>query len=132
LSWQPLPVSRSGPILILANALSIRNLLCRSLERRGYLSLEIEHARDLATELRHGRAELLIIDVSSTTGVETAIALARIHPNFKILAIVAASLDDNQIPGRLQVLPRPFGLDRFVNCVDRLLHRSDLSETGER
>ena len=69
-------------------------------------------------------AELLIIDASTSKGVDTAIALARIHPNFKILALVAGALDGNAIPGRLQVLPKPFALDTFVGCVDRLMKPS--------
>jgi putative transposase len=121
-----------GPILILENDVSIRNLLCRLLERRGYASVEIQETHDLAAELKARSAELLVIDVSTTKGVDTAIGLARIHPNLKILALVAGSLDGNAIPGRLQVLPKPFGLDSFVDCVDRLLERSASPETGER
>jgi hypothetical protein len=124
LSSRPLFVSPSGPILILANDLSIRNLLCRLLERRGYLSVEIDQTQDLAMELKERSVELVIIHVSNTTDIETAIALALIHPNFKILAIMAASLDGNEIPGRFQVLPKPFHLDSFVDRVDRLLDRS--------
>ena len=131
LASQPLLVSPSGSILILAKDLSIRNLLCRLLERRGYVSVEIEHAQDLRTELRERSVELVIIDVSNTRDLETAIALARVHPNFKILAIVSASLDGSEIPGRLQMLPRPFRLDSFVDRVDRLLDRSDSPETEE-
>jgi CheY-like chemotaxis protein len=131
-SSQPLLAGSPGPILILENDVSIRNLLCRLLERRGYASVEIQETHDLAAELKARSAELLVIDVSTTKGVDTAIGLARIHPNLKILALVAGSLDGNAIPGRLQVLPKPFGLDSFVDCVDRLLERSASPETGER
>jgi CheY-like chemotaxis protein len=124
LSSQALIAGSPGPILILENDLSIRNLLCRLLERRGYSIVEIQDPHDLAGELKARGAELLIIDTSTTKGVDTAIALARIHPNFKILALVAGSLDGDEIPGRLQVLPKPFALDTFVDCVDRLLERS--------
>jgi hypothetical protein len=120
----PLLAGSPGPILILENDLSIRNLLCRLLERRGYSSVEIQESHDLAKELKARSAELLIIDASTSKGVDTAIALARIHPNFKILALGAGSLDGNAIPGRLQVLPKPFALDTFVDCVDRLLEQS--------
>jgi DNA-binding NtrC family response regulator len=127
----PLLAGSAGPILILENDLSIRNLLCRLLERRGYASVEIRETQDLGVELKARSAELLVIDVSTTRGVDTAIALARIHPNFKILALVAGSLDTNAIPGRFQVLPKPFALDRFVDGVDRLLEQSVSPETGD-
>jgi hypothetical protein len=127
---QPLFVSPSGPILILANDVSIRNLLCRLLERRGYLGVEIDQTQDLAMELKERSVELVIIHVSNTTDIETAIALARIHPNFTILAIMAASLDGNEIPGRFQVLFKPFALDTFVDCVDSLLEQSARVDQG--
>jgi CheY-like chemotaxis protein len=129
LSLAPVLVRAPRPILILEDDLSIRNLICRLLERRGYFSVEIEQVRDLAAQLRERNAELLVIDVSTTQGVETAIALARIHPNFKILALTAKTLDDHEIPGRLQILPKPFALESFVDCVDRLLDRSALPQT---
>jgi hypothetical protein len=94
--------------------------------------VQIQEAHELAAELKAGSDKLLVIDVSTTKGVDTAIALARIHPNFKILALVAGSLDNNAmagsfdnnaIPGRFQVLPKPFPLDSFMDCVDRLMGR---------
>jgi hypothetical protein len=132
LSWQPLLARSPGLILILENDVPTRNLLRRLLERRGYASFEIQETHDLAAELKARRAELLVIDVSTTKGVDTAIALALIHPNFKILALVAGSLDGNAIPGRFQVLPKPFALDGFVDCVVRLLGQSFPPETGLR
>jgi CheY-like chemotaxis protein len=117
---QPLPCS----IVILESDLSIRKLLRRLLERRGYLTVEIEQVDGLASELRNRRADLLIVDVSATpeTGLEAILALARVHPNLKILALSAETLD-SEIPGRLLVLPKPFPLDRFVDCVDRLVQQ---------
>jgi PleD family two-component response regulator len=120
---RPLLSRAPGAILILENDLPIRNLLCRLLERGGYSGVQIQEVQNLAAELKARSAELLVIDVSTTKGIDTAIALARIHPNLKILALGAGSLDGNAIPGRLQVLPKPFTLDRFVDCVDRQLER---------
>jgi hypothetical protein len=44
------------------------------LERRGYLSVEIDQNQDLAMELKERSVELVIIHVSNTTDIETAIA----------------------------------------------------------
>jgi len=128
---QPLPAAASGPILILESDLSIRKLLRRLLERRGYFTVEISHAGNLAGELRDRRADLLIVDVSAVpeTGVEGLVELAHAYPTLKILALSAESLQDSEIPGRLLALPKPFALDRFVDCVDRLLGRSSSPNT---
>jgi CheY-like chemotaxis protein len=123
---QPVAAAARGPILILESDLSIRKLLRRLLERRGYFTVEVSHPGQLARELRDRPADLLIVDVSATPeiGVDAVVALAREHPSLKILALSAETLQDNEIPGRLLVLLKPFPLDRFVDCVDRLLERS--------
>ena len=111
-----------GPILIFESDVSIRRLLRRLLERRGYFTVEIAQASDLAGELRGRRADLLIVDVSTPeSGIDTVVSLARAYPNLKILALSAEKLAEIEIPERLLVLPKPFPLDHFVDCVDRLL-----------
>lgn len=115
-----------GPILIFESDVSIRRLLRRLLERRGYFTVEIAQAGDLAGELRGRRADLLIVDVSTPeSGIDTVVALARAYPNLKILALSAEKLAEMEIPERLLVLPKPFPLDHFVDCVDRLLRQSN-------
>jgi CheY-like chemotaxis protein len=120
---EPPPAPPPGPILILEDDLSIRKLLRRQLDRRGYLTEEVSHADDLAVELLGCGASLLIVDVSAarTPGVEAVVALALAHPHLKILALSAESLQASEIPGRLVALPKPFPLDSFVDCVERLL-----------
>ncbi len=129
---QPAPAAVPGPILILESDLSIRKLLRRLLERRGYFIVEIAEAEGLALELRGRRASLLIVGASTmdARGVEALVALARSHPALKILALSTHSFEGREIPGRLQALPKPFGLDRFVECVDRLLDRSTAATAG--
>ncbi len=112
----------SGPILIFESDLSIRKLLRRLLERRGYLTVEVAEAGDLGRELRDRRAHLLIVDVSAPQiGIHAVVELARAYPNLKILALSAEKLPESEIPSGLLALPKPFPLDRFVECVDRLL-----------
>lgn len=120
---QPSPASTLGHILILENDLSIRKLLRRLLDRRGYSTIEISQAEDLAEELRNRRADLLVIDVAAAghPGLEAAIELARVHSSLKILALSGESLKDYEVPGRVLALPKPFPLESFVDCVDRLL-----------
>jgi CheY-like chemotaxis protein len=118
-----------GSILILETDLSIRKMLRRLLERRGYRAMEVEQAEDLEGELRDGGADLLVIDVSApgADGVQALLELGRVHPNLKILALSGASLAHaehaDEIPGRFLTLPKPFALDSFLACVDRLLGR---------
>jgi CheY-like chemotaxis protein len=121
---QPIATS-PAPILILESDLSIRKLLRRLLERRGYNAVEVAQAEDLAAEMLDRNVDLLIVDVSAVeAGVEAVVAFARALPSLKILALSAEPLLANEIPERLLVLPKPFALDSFVDCVDRLLGRS--------
>jgi CheY-like chemotaxis protein len=129
---QPILAAVPDPVLILESDLSIRKLLRRLLERRGYVIVELAQADDLASELRDRRAGLLIVDAAAmgANGVEALVALARAHPSLKILALSTDSFEGHEIPGRLLALPKPFPLDRFVECVDRLLQRSLATTAG--
>ena len=129
----PFPAVASAPILILESDLSIRKLLRRLLERRGYLAAEISHADQLAGALGHHHYALLVVDVSETgtMSVELIAALAHAHPSLKILVLSGESHAGTgragEFPSRLLALPKPFPLDSFVHCVDRLLGRAGKS-----
>jgi CheY-like chemotaxis protein len=121
-SAQLLAVSTPATILILEEDLSIRKLLRRLLERRGYHTVEIERIEDLAGELLDRPVDLLIVDVSTAeAGLEAVVQLARALPDLKILALSAEALKDDEVAGRLLVLPKPFPLESFVDSVDRTL-----------
>jgi CheY-like chemotaxis protein len=127
----PPPAAAPGPILIFESDVSIRKLLRRLLERRGYITVEIVRAVDLGAELGARPADLLIVDISTPeSSIDTVVSLARAHPNLKVLALSAEKLTDLEIHERLLVLPKPFALDRFVDCVDRLLQRPGASSAG--
>ncbi len=119
----PPPAPTPAPVLILEDDLSIRKLLRRLLERRGYCTVELSHADDLARELLERGASLLVVDVAATgaNGVKAVVAMASAHPGLKILALSAESLQGSEIPGRLLALPKPFPLDSFIDSVERLL-----------
>jgi DNA-binding response OmpR family regulator len=104
-------------ILILESDLSTRKLFGRLLDRRGYFTHEVIEPENLPTELRERRVDLLIID----TGLDAALALARVHPNLKILALSVESLNCAEVPAHCLVLTKPFSLDTFLESVHRLL-----------
>jgi DNA-binding response OmpR family regulator len=110
-------------ILILESDPSIRKLLRRLLDRRGYFTHEVIEPGDLAAELRERRVDLLIIDLPlmGGNGLDAAFALARVHPDLKVLALSLEPLDSAEIPGRCLALAKPFSLEMFVACADRLL-----------
>jgi CheY-like chemotaxis protein len=123
-SPRPLPDAPPAVILIFENDLSIRKLLRRLLERRGYTTVEVERTGNLKAELKNRLADLLVIDVSDhEVSLQDLITLGRAHPGLKILALSVDAPQDNEIPDRLVTLPKPFSLDRFVECVDRLVKR---------
>lgn len=121
-SPRPLPDTPPGVILILESDLSIRKLLRRLLDRRGYSTVEIEQSGNLKTELENRVADLLVIDVTENEpiSVQALVSLARAHPGLKILALSTEAAQDYEMPNRLVMLLKPFSLDRFVECVDRL------------
>jgi CheY-like chemotaxis protein len=135
---QPILAAVPGSILILEGDLSIRKLLCRLLQRRGYSTAEIAQAEELAAELNDGLFDLLIADVSATgtTDVGALAALAYAHPRLKILALalsaksVTSAKHDHEVSSRLFALPKPFAMDSFVDCVDRIMERSSLANNG--
>ncbi|HEX5227868.1 MAG TPA: hypothetical protein VFW44_09165 [Bryobacteraceae bacterium] len=127
-SPRPLPDIAPGTVLILESDLSIRKLLRRLLERRGYSAVEVASARDLTQDVGKHLADLLVIDVSDPADQEALnekalLALAHEHKGLKILALSMEAPRQNDIPQRLLTLPKPFSLDRFVECVDRLLEQ---------
>ena len=114
------PAKRS--VLILESDLSIRKLLRRLLERRGYVTIEVAQSSDLSSELRDRRADLLIVDVSlPDTSLDAVLMATEPYSALKLLVLSEEKLDEKEIPGRLLALPKPFPLDRFVDSVDSLL-----------
>lgn len=118
----PVLALRTPRLIILESDLSIRKMLRRLLERRGYLTIETSQVEEVSALLRDRRADLLIVDLSASNQVNMpcVLSIARAYPNLKILAISSEPLEE-QIPGRLQVLPKPFALDSLLNGVTRLL-----------
>lgn len=126
-SPRPLPDTAPGTVLILESDLSIRKLLRRLLERRGYSAVEVMNARDLKQDLASHLPDLLVIDLSdSSAGEQGLAALVHAHPGLKILALSMETPLQNEMPDRLQTLSKPFSLDRFVDCVNRLLEQRRL------
>jgi CheY-like chemotaxis protein len=121
-STEPLSVPQ-GPVLILESDLSIRKLLRRLLERRGYFTVEIARPDGITSECRDRRPGLLVIDVSDTPaiGAEALTELTQDHPGLKILVLSADPVADVEVPGRVLTLTKPFSLDSFIDYVDRLL-----------
>ncbi len=75
----PVRLIRPRSILILESDLSIRKLLRRLLDRRGYFTHEVLRAADLETELRERRVDLLVVDAAliGTNGLNTALETGR-------------------------------------------------------
>jgi CheY-like chemotaxis protein len=118
---------RPRSILILEGDLSIRRLLRRLLDRRGYFTYEVPDPADLPTELRGRRIDLLIVDASlmGPNGESAAFALAQDHPELKILALSPQVSSAPELPDRCLTLTKPFSLDSFIQCVDGLFELAE-------
>jgi hypothetical protein len=114
---QPLRFTRPRSIVIMESDASIRKLLRRLLDRRGYFTHEVIEPEDLPAELRERRVDLLIV----ADGLNSALAQAHLHPNLKILALSLDALNGAEIPGHFITLAKPFSFELFLECVDRLL-----------
>jgi CheY-like chemotaxis protein len=114
---------RPRSVLILEGDLSIRKLLRRLLDRRGYFTCEVADPKDLESELRERRVDLLIVDAPllGADGAATAFALAQNHPDLKILAFLPEPENRGEPSARCLTLSKPFSLDSFIQSVDRLL-----------
>jgi CheY-like chemotaxis protein len=119
----PVRLIRPRSILILESDLSIRKLLRRLLDRRGYFTHEVAGPDDLAAELRERRVDLLVVDgaLMGMNGLDAAFALAGVNPKLKILALSLESPDPAGIPARCLALTKPFSLESFLESVDHLL-----------
>jgi hypothetical protein len=123
---QPVRFTPPRSILILESDLSIRKLLRRLLDRRGYNTHEVTEPDDLPAELRERRVDLLII----ADELNSVLAAAHVYPHLKILALFSDSLNGNEIPGRFLALAKPFSLESFLESVDRLLEPAIPPDNG--
>jgi hypothetical protein len=123
---QPLRFSRARSILILESDPSIRRLLRRLLDRRGYFTHEVIQPDDLPAELRERRVDLLII----ADELNSLLAAAHVYPHLKILALSSESRNGAEIPGCCLALAKPFSLESFLESVDSLLEPAIQPDNG--
>jgi CheY-like chemotaxis protein len=123
IATKPLRFIPPRSILILESDLSIRKLLRRLLDRRGYFTHEVIEPEDLPAGLRERRVDLVIIE-AALMGANGLDALAHVHPHLKILALSLESRNGAEVPTHCLTLTKPFSLDTFLDCVDRLLEPS--------
>ena len=117
----PAPPAEPRSILIVGDDPAIRKLLRRLLDRRGYVTHEIADASEIPGEMQRRPVDLLIIDaMTDVRDPEILFSFARARPDLKILALSLDSVQSALPPGCLR-LTKPFSLDRFLECVDRLL-----------
>jgi CheY-like chemotaxis protein len=123
---------RPRSVLLLESDASIRKLLRRLLDRRGYFTHEVMDAEDLGAELRERRVDLLIIESSpgGSNGLGATLALARVHPTLKILALSMDPQNGAEFPGRCLALAKPFASEMFLESVDRLLEFETPPDNG--
>jgi CheY-like chemotaxis protein len=117
---------RPRSVLLLESDPSIRKLLRRLLDRRGYFTHEVMDAEDLGTELRERRVDLLVIADEPNSALE----LASVHTNLKILALSMDPQNGAEFPGRCLALAKPFASQMFLESVDRLLEFETPPDSG--
>lgn len=110
--------------------ISIRKLLQRLLERRGYAVEEVHDASDLLAQLRERQMDLLVVDVEHLDPEtrDAVRSLNGVRAGLKLLLLLAEPVTIHEPDTRVAILVKPFSLDAFLECVERLLE-SDASST---
>ena len=113
-------------ILLVEDDATLRGILARNLEARGYLVLQAGTFRE-ATDQLVVRPRLLILDIAlpDGTGWEVARWLESISQPVPILVISGHPPDATQIQRFHPVafLPKPFAIQRFLALVEAHLMR---------
>ncbi|WP_200845373.1 PAS domain-containing protein [Roseomonas sp. 18066] len=126
----PLPEAEQGStILVVDDEGVVRAMVVEVLQEQGYACLEAEEGASALEILRSpARIDLLLTDVGLPGGMngrQVADAARQLRPELKVLFITGyaenAALGGGQIEPGMQVLTKPFTVDRLVGRVQVLL-----------
>ncbi len=122
---------RSGTVLLVDDEQSVRLLVAEVLEEAGYHVLQAAEATGALAFVRgHDAIDLLVTDVGmpGLNGRQLADAARSLRPGLRVLFITGyaenAALGAGQLDPDMQVLTKPFKLDRLVARIDGLMGRA--------
>jgi two-component system cell cycle sensor histidine kinase/response regulator CckA len=115
-------------ILVVDDERSVRAVVVRLLQRRGYEAVEAPDAETALSILssQPGRFRLVITDdrMPGMSGYELAAVIARIHPRLRIVLMSGYSDTPDALGGQgeiLRVLPKPFTVSGLLDMVTDIL-----------
>jgi DNA-binding NtrC family response regulator len=117
-------------VLLIEDDVDVRETLANILEQEGYVPLLAVNGRDGMALFETQHPALVITDLlmPEQEGLETIIAMRRLRPDAKIIAISGGGLLKNMDfldmaskLGATAVMPKPFEPDELVRTVERLL-----------
>jgi DNA-binding NtrC family response regulator len=126
----PMTVFLATKILVIEDDADVLETLAQILEAEGYLPLLAAHGREGYGLFETQEPDLVITDLlmPEQEGLETIIAMRRLRPDAKIIAISGGGLLKNMDflemaakLGATAILPKPFEPDDLVDLVRRLL-----------
>ena len=114
-------------ILVAEDDDSMRQYLCRALERSGYEVVSVDRGTAALPLIASERFDLLLTDIvmPEMDGIELARRAAELDPDIKIMFITgfaAVALNaDSAAPKHAKVLSKPIHLRDLVNEVQKML-----------
>jgi DNA-binding response OmpR family regulator len=132
-------MGRITRILVIDDESSVREMIRRALESKGY---EVDMAEQGAAGLalfQRTHFDLLITDIvmPDQDGLETILAIRRARPDLPILAISGGGshawtdvLETATVFGASQTLQKPFAIQQLIECVQELLRKA--ADSGGR
>ena len=118
-------------ILIVDDEEQLRDVLKSVLQEEGHEIVEAGNGYAAMEEFRKAPTELIITDIvmPDKEGLETIIDFRRTYPDVRIIAMSGGGrnspqdyLDMAKKLGATEVIAKPFSIDDFLSCVNRVLH----------
>jgi DNA-binding NtrC family response regulator len=117
-------------ILIIDDDASVRAAIQQCLTKAGHTVVLAGHGREGMGVLRQATVDLVVTDLfmPEQEGLETITALRKQHPQLPIIAMSGGNLASEAMLsvarelGAREVIEKPFGLDRLLAAVEKVLH----------
>ena len=121
-------------ILVVEDETNVRKLVLVNLASRGYAVLEAQDGKQALAQLRYNAPSLMVLDIKlpDLTGWEILDLIASdptLNASFPVLVMTASMMDAyidlDEYPNVVEVLVKPFSVDRLLSAVTRALRTGD-------
>ncbi|HEX4263634.1 MAG TPA: response regulator [Verrucomicrobiae bacterium] len=116
-------------ILVIEDDTNVRAAIHHGLTQAGHTVLSAPDGKQGMNTLRHSAVDLVVTDIfmPEQEGLETITALRKQHPKLPVIAISGGNVVSEAMLavarelGAQEVIEKPFGLDRLLTAVGKVL-----------